>query len=871
MKSRVWMLSAVALLATFAGRSAADDAVAPAKPGGPYLIAVGVGEFLDKAIDARPTADTDAQAVYDLLTNKDYADIKPERAKLLLSKPDAKRNGEVATAAAINKAVAAAVAATGKDDLIILAFFGRGASAGDKTVFFTPETRLKERAKTAFLAADLEPEFKKLKGQRLMVMMDVDYKGFNPGEEKIAEPNLRDLIQGMYGEDKEDNAVPGDRLLLVGNPPFQTPLKKGENSLFTAVLLDALKGKADEKPYNQGYESDGLVTAEELAKYLEKEIPNGARVIGKDTKEKELVPFFIGEQTSHFWITRNPSQTAKVRKNLDAIDALAKDGKLSEELAKEARGFLFRMPKLKATQELRKNYQQLADGKITPAELAAARTKIKDGMTIAAADVREYAKKVNSAIGMVTSRYIKELNTGELTAAAIKGMYRRIDEPLPTDLDEALKKPKELTDDRRNELLRDARTRLGKREDLDDDKDVDVSILMMLGSLNDPYTVYYDKEAVRKAASQLRGRFPGVGIQIRRDSVRDGLLVVTPIKNSPAFAGGVEAGDIITGIVRTVGNQGEPLPEGAQREFSTKGMKTEEAIGIITGKPGTPISIVVDRNGKEIRFDLKRNWVSVETVLGVKRKENTDWTFMLDEDYKIGYVHLTQFTRSTVDDLKKALDELKKAGMKGFVLDLRGNPGGFLTSAIDISSMFVGKQSIVTVKPRVGRVRPYTGEEDGDSKFPIAVLINGQSASASEIVAACLQDHGRAVIVGDKSYGKGSVQDVLGFDATGGEIKLTIARYFPPSDRNIDKLAAEQDKTIKDWGVKPDRGYEVKLTKEEQTDLAEFMRNLEVIPPKGSKPKEAKPFEDKQREKALEYLREQVKNSGGAVRAKSDK
>ena len=108
-------------------------------------------------------------------------------------------------------------------------------------------------------------------------------------------------------------------------------------------------------------------------------------------------------------------------------------------------------------------------------------------------------------------------------------------------------------------------------------------------------------------------------------------------------------------------------------------------------------------------------------------------------------------------------------------------------------------------------------------------------------------------------------------DATGGEIKLTIARYFPPSDRNIDKLAAEQDKTIKDWGVKPDRGYEVKLTKEEQTDLAEFMRNLEVIPPKGSKPKEAKPFEDKQREKALEYLREQVKNSGGAVRAKSDK
>ena len=289
----------------------------------------------------------------------------------------------------------------------------------------------------------------------------------------------------------------------------------------------------------------------------------------------------------------------------------------------------------------------------------------------------------------------------------------------------------------------------------------------------------------------------------------------------------------------------------------------------ITGKPGTPISIVVDRDGKEIQFDLKRNWVSVETVLGVTRKENTDWTFMLDTEYKIGYVHLTQFTRGTVDDLKAALTDLKKAGMKGFILDLRGNPGGFLTSAIDISSMFVGKQSIVTVKPRVGRVRPYTGEEDGDKGYSIAVLINGNSASASEIVAACLQDLGRAVIVGDKSYGKGSVQDVLGFDATGGEIKLTIARYFPPTGRNIDKLAADNDKTITEWGVKPDRGYEVKLSKEQQTDLAEFMRNLEVIPAKGAKPKEAKPFKDDQREKALEYLREQIKTTG-AVRNKGN-
>ena len=441
MNARVWLLGAVALVATSFGASADEPA---AKPSGPYLVVVGVGEFADKAaIDARPSADTDAVALFDLLTNKDYSDLTPDRAKLLLSKPDNKQRGEVATPAAITKAVAAAVAATGKDDLIIIAFFGRGASVGDKTCFFTPETVLKDRAKTAFLASDLEPELKKLKGQRLMLLMDVDYKGFNPGTEKIAEPTLRDVIAAVYGEEKEDSALPGDRFLLVGNPPFQTPLQKDGMSLFTAVLLDALKGKADEKPYNHGYESDGLVTVEELAKYIEKEVPNGARVIGKDIKEKELTPFFIGEQTSHFWITRNPTQTAKVKAERDALAALAKDGKLSEELAKEGAGLLFRMPKLKAAQDLRKNYQKLAAAAVTPAELEAARAKIKDAMKVPNADVRAFAKKVNQAIDMVSGRYIKEVNAGDLTAAAIKGMYRRIDEPLPADLEESLKKPSE--------------------------------------------------------------------------------------------------------------------------------------------------------------------------------------------------------------------------------------------------------------------------------------------------------------------------------------------------------------------------------------------------------------------------------------------
>jgi len=874
MNARVGLLGLVAAVAAaVAGAPARADAPA-VKAGGPFVVLVGAGEFQDKAIDPRPTADADAKALYDLFTDPKFLGVPPERAKLLLSAADAKRGGVVATRDAIVKAVEAATTQTGKDDLIVLAFFGRGASAGDKTAFLTPDTVFKDRGKTGLVfGTDLEATFKKAKGQKILLLMDVQYKGFKAGEEKVAEPTLTDVDGLLFGsEDKEDSVRPQDRLMLLSGFVSAEALAKGDLGLFASTLLDALKGAADTPPNNEGYEADGLVTTDELVKYLDKEIPEQARKVGKTDKEKEAQPVPIGARTSHFPITRNPAETAKVKKRLDALAALEKAGTVTEELGKEGAALLYRMPKLKASQQLRKDYEKLAAGTLKADEFVAARTALKESLKLAKKDADDFARKINEAVDLVTRVYIKEVNAGDLTAAAIKGMYRRIEESLPTDLEEALKTPKELAESVRGDLLRDARTRLGRREDLDENKDADVAILMMMASLNDPYTVYYDKETVRKMASALRGRFPGVGIQIRRDAVRDGLLVVTPIKGSPAFEGGIRAGDLIVRIVRSVDNTGKPLAAGAETEFSTKGMKTDEAIGIITGNPGTPITLVVSRDGKEMVFPLKRNWVSVETVLGVKRNEASDWDFTIDEKNKIGYVRLTQFTQATFDDLKKAIAELKAKGMKGLVLDLRGNPGGYLTSATNICELFVGKEKLVTVKPRTGsdagRPKTYRGEKPGDKTFEMVVLVNGHSASASEIVSACLQDHERAVVVGERSYGKGSVQDVVGFDKTGGEIKLTIARYYPPSDRNIDKLASEQDPKIKEWGVHPDKSFEVKLSREESNDLETYLRDLEIIQaPGGKKPQEVSEEKDKQLKVALEYLRKTISASGkGASR-----
>ena len=851
-----------------ADKPAAAAPAADKPPQGPYVVVVGVSDTADPTIQPRPTADADAKAVYDLFADKKHFDVDPDRLVLLTSKEDEKRKGRKATRENIVKAVHEAAAKTGKDDLLILAFFGRGASSGDSTCFFAADSTFKDRNKTGVLGTDLETEMKAAKQARLLFVMDVSFKGFDPGKETVVEPTLKDILGGAFGgEEKGELPAPHDRVVMLSTIPSSDPLAKGDHGLFAATMLDALKGKADV----EGYEPDGVVTMDELAKYLEKEVADQARVLGKTTKEKEAIPYIVGEETAHFVITKNPAVTAAVGKRLGALADLEKDGKVSKELAAEGKGLLARMPKLKAQQDLRKKFQAAADGTLKPEELTAAVEKVKADLVLPEKDAEKYATRVLSAAGAVEARYVKPTNRGELVAAAVRGMYRRLEEPVPPAVEEQLKNPKEWKRSKMEEVLKAGRTALGRREDLEGTKDVDISIQMMLGSLNDPYTTYYDKEAIKKMESGLRGQFSGVGIQIRRDLVSDALLVATPIKGSPAYKAGIQAGDLIVGIKRDSDPEGRPLTSEQPTEFSTKGMKTEQALDIILGKPGVPVTLVVDSYGEKKELTIKRGRVTVETVLGSVRGKDDEWSYWLDEKEKIGYIQLTQFAPSTAGEMYAIVKELKDKGMKGLVLDLRFNPGGVLQGAGAICAMFIDDGKVVTVRPREGvgpedvlrasMFRRFTGPEKF-TDFPMAVLVNGQSASASEIVSACLQDYNRAVVVGERSYGKGSVQTVESFRATDGEIKMTTARYFPPLDRNIDKLSTP-GKPEDEWGVKPSKGYEVKLSREDARDLAEKFRDHELIPRKDGKgeKKDKKEFKDVQLDKAADYIRDQLKTA----------
>ncbi|MBX7103772.1 MAG: S41 family peptidase [Gemmataceae bacterium] len=819
-----------------------------------HAIIVGVTQTADPGIQPRVNAEADAQALHDLLMKPEYRGVPAENMHLFLGKEDVARKAQPATKEKILAGVKEVVAKAAKDDLVIIAFFGRGAISADRTCFFTSDSTVKDRAQNALATADLEQEFQAFKGDKLVAFIDVNYKGIDPGKEKLLEPNPLDFIRVFVGsEDKEEHTLPQGRVVYIANANISPAVEVEGHGLFAHALLAGLKGAADV----EGYEPDGLVTVDEMDTYLDKTLPELARKYGKTNDEKIIAPFDWGGKLNHFAITENPAVMPKVKARL----AKLRETTLPDEQKAEGERLLSKMTHLKADQELRKLYQKLADGDVTVATFQSARDDNFAGRKLPAEDAQTFAKKTMDGILIVKSGYVKDVELGDLTASAIKGMYKKLEEKMPAEVKEKLENVKELKRQGAEALLADVRSRLGKREDLEGNKDVDTALGMMMLTLDYPYTIYIDEEAKKKSEIDFRGRFIGIGIQIRRDLVRDGLLVVSPIKGSPAYKAGLKAGDLITEIVTDMDAKGKPL--GHTEAVSTKGMKTEDAIKRILGRPNTPITVKVEREGVAQPFtvEIKRNQVNVETVLGARRNADDSWDFMLDPKEKIGYIRLTQFTDKSSGDMEAAVKALAAQGVRGVVLDLRFNPGGLLDAAVEITDLFIDDGKIVGIKPRSGREREFGGQHEGSYLgFPLVCLVNGESASGSEIVSAALQDHKRAIIIGERSFGKGSVQTIHQFRPADAEIKMTTATFWRPNGKNLNKPSTSGSPN-EDWGVRPDEGFELKLERPEKITLIERMRDQEIIPNRDLPAKEKTEFKDRQLEMGLEYLKSQIRTA----------
>jgi C-terminal peptidase prc len=292
------------------------------------------------------------------------------------------------------------------------------------------------------------------------------------------------------------------------------------------------------------------------------------------------------------------------------------------------------------------------------------------------------------------------------------------------------------------------------------------------------------------------------------------------------------------------------------------GLPLEDAVKKIVGRPGTKVRLVFERQGepKPIEYEITRATIVAESLFGVKRNDDDSWDFMLDKENKVGYARIGSFQDNTHRDLERAILGLKKQGMKAFILDLRFCPGGKLLTALSIGDMFINDEMIVGIRYRGRPENKVTGKRPAsETGFPMAVLVNGNSASASELVSACWQDHERATVIGDRTFGKGTVVTFSYFEPTGGILNLTTATFWRPSGKNLEKIMTN-GKENEDWGVVPNDGFRIKLGRHEETDLFEHLRKQEIIPRRDLKdPEAAKDFRDVQLERAVAHMRDAVK------------
>jgi carboxyl-terminal processing protease len=380
-------------------------------------------------------------------------------------------------------------------------------------------------------------------------------------------------------------------------------------------------------------------------------------------------------------------------------------------------------------------------------------------------------------------------------------------------------------------------------KDVDRRQLVEAAVRGMLSEL-DPYSNFISPEEITRFNEDVEQEFGGIGIQVQFQPDKGGLIVSSPLPGSPAYNAGVLAGDVIVEI------EGKPVAEFPERR------ELQTAVELLKGKPGVEVTIGVRHAGQTevVTIPITREIIKLQTVLGDTYNPDGSWNYMYDDAAKIGYIRLSHFSRRTGEELRTALQQLNKDGMQGLVLDLRFNPGGLLTTAVEVADLFIESGKIVSTEGRNSPDRVWSAKKFGTyNDFPIAVLINQFSASASEIVGAALQDHDRAVVIGERSWGKGSVQNVIELEAGDSALKLTTASYHRPSGKNIHRFpdAKESD----EWGVVPNEGFEIKMELEQTRQYDRYRRERDVLDADG--PPESD-FVDPQLEKALGYLRAQI-------------
>jgi len=396
----------------------------------------------------------------------------------------------------------------------------------------------------------------------------------------------------------------------------------------------------------------------------------------------------------------------------------------------------------------------------------------------------------------------------------------------------------------------------------------------MIEVLDDRYTQYIPARKLADFDKQVRGEYAGIGAEVITE---DGWLkIVSPMEDSPAYRTGIQADDFVVAVDGT----------------STWQRNVNDVIKSLVGAPGTPVLLTIERtmnagdpppSAKDPsvpgelgdapgpaddaqRFDLQvvRERIVAPTVKGVHR-DAEKWSYWIDPASHIGYVRVTQFTDGTIPELETACRQLVADGLQGFILDLRFNGGGSLFAAIRMADLFLTNGKIVETRGRTGQGDRYIANERGTlPDFPMIVLANGQSASASEIVSGALQDNKRAAILGERTFGKGIVQSMYRLPSGAGQLKVTEQYYYLPSGRLLHRTDDSSE-----WGVDPNPGMYVPMTNQEYSQVFRIRQQEEIIRPNGDSDETVANWNDAQW--ILNHLKDkQLTAAVTAIRGKLD-
>jgi carboxyl-terminal processing protease len=510
-----------------------------------------------------------------------------------------------------------------------------------------------------------------------------------------------------------------------------------------------------------------------------------------------------------------------------------------------------------------------------PAETAHPETSLQ-------AEARQYSQQLLSVVSQIIPIYIRPVSREDLLLHALTGLYQAARMRVPANLRDRIQRAstasldvpvgrieglmggppvppaeRELLD-----LIQRVREEVGRPEALEGQNPLLASCQAMARSL-DPHSGIVTAEEQRRSIG-LDAEVDGFGLVFDEPLGAGPLLIKGVQPGSPAQKAGVRIGDEITHL------EGKPIKDMSltallalrNRQPSVDVPNLTGELSVQAAGPDRPVWVTLRRlqQGKPLTVELDRQHFRPETVLGFRRNGHNAWDYFVDPQHHLAHVRLSTLGKGTADELRDVLTSLEEEKLQGLILDLRWCPGGFLNEAVNTAGLFIGEGTIATVTARNKQDTVYRStNEDKFRAFPVVVLINGETSGGAELIAAALQDHHRAILVGQRTLGKGSVQTPLNVGLSNVGLKLTTGTFIRPNGKNLHRFP--DSKPSDDWGVRPDERYDFRISPELSRTLRQWWQEQTLRP--GSS-RERLPLDnpeaDPQRQMALEVLRDLIKH-----------